>query len=64
MSRVEEGYDLQILLKDESNKFEKQKTIVYIVTLGKERSVDAYFSRFNNNRSNQVDNKWNEESVL
>ena len=60
MSRVKVGDHLQILLKDESNKFEQQKSLTYLVTLGKEKSVDTYFSGFNKDISNWVSDKWNE----
>ena len=64
MSRVKEGDHLGILLKDEPNEFEQLKTLAYLVTLIKEKSVDVYFSGFNKDRSNWVNDKWNEEITL
>ena len=51
-------------MKDEPNKVLQWHTLAYLVSLSKEKSVDAFFAGFNNDRTNWISDKWNEEKAL
>ena len=64
MSRVKKRKHLRILLKDSPNEVLQWHTLAYLVSLCKEKSVDAFFAGFNNDRTNWISDKWNEETAL
>ena len=64
MSRVKKRKHLRILLKDSPNEVLQWHILAYLVSLCKEKSVDAFFAGFNNDRTNWISDKWNEETAL
>jgi Fe-S cluster assembly ATPase SufC len=59
MSRVRKRQHLQILLKHEDNEVQEWMTLLYIHALLRDKSIHAFFSGFEKDRSNWINDAWN-----